>query len=152
MYRDQISIGLGWMIGSALLAGCLSQETIQRIEGTPGQEGTGIFLSRLPAVIKILATYEPTDQQRKIADERARRSLKTFQDESAKNSSVNVPTVIAVDTDADERSRGARSVMLWDTQTEEILGNEVYDVEEPPTLGNIALWNNVSARYVGRGM
>ena len=46
------SVGLLGLI----LTGCLSKEEIRRIESRP--EGTGITLSRLPEMIRILVKYE----------------------------------------------------------------------------------------------
>lgn len=129
---------------AVLSSGCLSPETIRKIEGTPGQEGTGIMGSRLPAVIKILATYEASAEQKAVAEERAHAA-------QAKLKGKKKPRYIAVDTDRDNRAQGAASVMLWDTQTEEIVGNNVYDVEAPPKLGEVAMWDTLSAQYVGVG-
>ncbi len=145
MSRGTIAIGA---TGVALgLAGCLSPKTIRKIEGTPGQEGTGIMLSRLPAVIKILATHPATDEQRQVAEARA----KAAQAQLKAGDKAGVPRYLAVDTEPDERSLGKVSVMIWDTHSEEIVGNEVYDVEEPPELGDLAMWQTFSAQYVGVG-
>ena len=129
---------------AVLASGCLSPETIRRIEGTPGQEGTGIMGSRLPAVIKILATYEATAEQKAVVEKRARAAQVELKGKKK-------PRYIAVDTARDDRAQGAASVMLWDTQTEEIVGNNVYDVETPPQLGEVAMWETLSAQYVGIG-
>lgn len=125
-------------------AGCLSPEAIQRIEGAPGQEGTGIMLSRLPAVIKILATYPASESQAAIAEERARSAQRELGAEVTSR-------YLAVETESDTRMQGAAAVMLWDTQTEEIVGNNVYDVEAPPPPGEVAMWDTISAQYVGIG-
>jgi hypothetical protein len=134
-----------------LVNGCLSPETVRRIEGAPGQEGTGVFLSRLPEVVRILATYPASDQQRELADQRARAALAELKTRADTQPNLELPAVIAVDTEPAPRARGSRSVMLWNTQTEEIVGNDVYDVEAPPRVGDVAMWNQVSARYVGQG-
>lgn len=135
------------LVLAALGAGCLSPEAIRRIEGTPGQEGTGITLTRLPEVIKILATYEATESQRQVAAERAQAAQARWKKQGEKDA----PRYLAVDTEPDERSRGKASVMIWDTQTEEIVGNNVYDVETPPRPGDVAMWETYSAQYVGVG-
>ena len=129
-----------------LLPGCLSPEVVRRIEGAPGEEGTGVFLSRVPEVIKILATYEATDRQRQVTIERAKRTQAALEMEDAE-----LPKIIAVDTEPDDRRQGARTIMLWDTQTEEIVGSKVYDVETPPKPGEVAMWETYSAQYVGVG-
>ena len=92
-----------------------------------------------------LAAYEATEEQRTVATERARATVTHMKNDGQKE----FPRYIAVDTEPDERNKGKASVMLWDTQTEEIIGNNVYDVEEPPKLGDIAMWETFSAQYVG---
>jgi hypothetical protein len=126
-------------------AGCaLSPDVVRRIEGEPGQEGTGIMFTKLPRAIKILATYEATAQQRAVVEARAGR----LRDASRPGGASRY---LAIDTAPDERGRGTASVMLWDTQTEEIVGNNVYDVEVRPKAGEIALWETYTAHYVGTG-
>lgn len=60
-------------------------------------------------------------------------------------------TVIAVDTQADNRLQGSRAVMLWNTQTQRFVGNNVYDISSPPAKGQVAQWGSTTARYVGSG-
>ena len=126
-------------------AGCLSSEQIARIEETPGQEGTGIFLSRLPEVIKIIATYEATETQRTVASRQAEQVLARIRQEL--KSGDTLPDHIAVETEPDGRLQGKSTVMLWDTQTEEIVGNKVYDVEETPRPGDVARWESYTATF-----
>lgn len=140
MRKDCIAAAAGLL----LAAGCLSPEVVRRIEGSPGQEGTGIAFSRLPAVIKILATYAASEEQTSTATERARAAQQQL-DPAA------TPRYLAVETIPDARLQGAAAIMLWDTQTEEIVGNQVYDVEAPPPPGEVAMWDTISAQYVGVG-
>jgi hypothetical protein len=42
-------------------------------------------------------------------------------------------------------------VMIWDTQSETIVGNNVYDVQAPPAVGSTAKFETYSAQYVGSG-
>lgn len=100
----------------------------------------------LPRAIKILATHEATHEQRRVASERARVILQQRSDDEKASERFMV-----VDTAPDERNRGAVSVMIWDTQAEEIVGNNVYDVETRPRLGDVAMWDTYSAEYVGSG-
>jgi hypothetical protein len=60
-------------------------------------------------------------------------------------------TIIAVDTQADSRLKGDRAVMLWNTQTQRFVGNNVYDISSPPAQGQVAQWGSTTARYVGSG-
>lgn len=59
--------------------------------------------------------------------------------------------VIAVDTQPDNRLKGDRAVMLWNTQTQRFVGNNVYDISSPPAEGQVAQWGSTTARYVGSG-
>jgi hypothetical protein len=138
------------IVAGMLNAGCLSQEAIRAIEGTPGQEGTGITLSRLPRAIKIMATYPASDAQRDVARTRAQEAVAALR-QAHREGDDALPPMLAVDIEPDERSRGTVSVMLWDTQTEQIVGNNVYDVEERPRLAEVAMWEDYSAVYVGQG-
>ena len=60
---------------------------------------------------------------------------------------------IAVDTVKDRRasSKAKRVVMLWDTQSETLVGNNVYDVKSTPSLGHVMVFETYSAEYVGAG-
>jgi len=139
---------LALALGVGALCGCsLSPETIRRIEGTPGEEGTGAFLSKLPRAIQILATNDATERQRKVASDRVLASLAQLNEKELKK----LPEYLTVDTESDERAQGTKNVMLWDTQTEEIVGNDVYEVETPPEQGEVARWNEYTARYIGAG-
>jgi hypothetical protein len=64
-----------------------------------------------------------------------------------------VPRYIAVDTEKDQRTspKAKKSVMIWDTQSQEIVGNNVYDVESTPSVGSTARFETYSAEYVGSG-
>ena len=59
--------------------------------------------------------------------------------------------VIAVDTQPDNRLQGDKAVMLWNTQTQRFVGNNVYDISSPPAEGQVAQWGSTTARYVGSG-
>ena len=60
---------------------------------------------------------------------------------------------IAVETEPDERTspEAEANVMIWDTESEKIVGNNVYDVEETPEVGSTAKFETYSAEYVGSG-
>jgi hypothetical protein len=64
-----------------------------------------------------------------------------------------LPRYIAVDTTKDERTspQAAKAVMIFDTQTQEIVGNDVYDVRSTPPVGGTARFETFTAEYVGTG-
>jgi hypothetical protein len=63
------------------------------------------------------------------------------------------PRYLAVNTPPDaKREPGVKhDVMLWDTQSESLVGNNVYDIPTPPPLGAKAKFDTYSAQYVGGG-
>jgi hypothetical protein len=138
----------------ALAAGCLSQEEIRRIESRP--EGTGIQFSRLPEMVKILATYEATPVQRQQARARAvdyQRRRDETRNEAATAAAGTEPQYVAVQVEPDERKQGEAQVMIWDTRAAEFIDNSVYDVEEAPREGAEMRWETRSATlaavYIG---
>ena len=58
---------------------------------------------------------------------------------------------IAVDTVREKDSKGAKSVMIYDTQTQQVVGSSVYDVKESPKEGSVSKFDTYSAEYVGSG-
>jgi hypothetical protein len=57
---------------------------------------------------------------------------------------------IAVQTVRESDSKGA-PVMLYDTQTQQIVGNNVYDVKQAPKAGTVSKYDTYTAEYVGGG-
>jgi len=107
----------------------------------------------------IIAKHQATERQRKIAEQRARvyqgklvaqRKAATT---SGKKPAKKAPRYIAVDTVKDEKTspKAKKAVMIWDTQSETIVGNNVYDVQNPPEVGSTAKFETYSAEYVGSG-
>jgi hypothetical protein len=41
--------------------------------------------------------------------------------------------------------------MIWDVEREQIVGNNVYDVESTPSVGQTAKFETYAAEYVGTG-
>ncbi len=64
-----------------------------------------------------------------------------------------LPRYIAVDTSKDERTvpQAEKSVVIFDTETQEIVGNNVYDVKSTPPVGGTAKFETYTAEYVGNG-
>ena len=65
-----------------------------------------------------------------------------------------LPHYVAIDTPKDKRcSPGTKKdVMIWDTQSEALVSNNVYDVTTPPAVGSTAKFDTYSAQYVGNGL
>ena len=126
----------------------------------------------------VIAKHQATERQRRIAEERARTAYQKMVAEnrrreaaaaevskpqtSGKKPSVakrppkpaKLPRFIAVDTVKDERTapKAKKSVMLWDTQAERVVGNDVYDISTSPPVGSTARFETYSAQYVASGI
>lgn len=136
---------------------------------SPEAEGTGIMGAGLVRAVVIIAKYQATERQRRIADQRARVAYAKLAQRAGQSESRKTPTgaasntaerkparkklprYLAVDTEPDARSKGSRSIMLWDTQVQEVVGNNVYDVETAPPPLKSAQFETYSAEYVGSG-
>ena len=75
----------------------------------------------------------------------------------AKNIGVDskpLPRYIAVDTVKDKRAspKAKKVVMVWDTHAENFVGNNIYDVENPPPLGSTTKFETYAAEYIGTGL
>jgi hypothetical protein len=124
--------------------------------------------------------HEASEYQRKVAEANARKYMaahvkvkeekttstskpgktggttsKTDKPESKEKhaAKTKLPRYVAVDTVTDKRSAPGtkKDVMIWDTQSETLVGNSVYDVQNVPTLGSTAKFETYSAQYVGDG-
>jgi hypothetical protein len=105
------------------------------------------------ATTYIIAKQQASVRQRRIAEQRARAYYSRMS--ASKKVALKKKRVryIAVDTEKDQRTspRAKKSVMIWDTQTQEVVGNEVYDVQSTPAPGTTAKFDTYAAEYVGTG-
>ena len=100
----------------------------------------------------VVSKHQASERQRRLAEQRARvyyGRLSSAKKAQMKQSKVRY---IAVKTESDEHtSKGATPVMLWDTQSQSVVGNDVYDVGKTPSVGTTARFESHSAQYVGTG-
>jgi hypothetical protein len=113
----------------------------------------------------VIAKQQATERQRKIAEQRARIYLaeqqKAEQKKAAqaaqlasnkkKPKAEKKPRYIAVETVKEENSQGKSQVMVFDTQSNEIVGNNVYDLKASPKVGQTTKFDTYTAEYVGTG-
>ena len=148
-------------------AAALTAGTIARAAGMSSAESfaTGAAVGAVVAATAyVIAKHQATARQRRIAEERARIAyarMKEHQRAVAKANSGSghtasapkVPRYIAVDTEKDEHTspKAKKSVMIWDTESQDIVGNSVYDVSTPPSVGKTTKFDTYSAEYVGTG-
>lgn len=108
---------------------------------------TGSISTRLiSGTVAIIAEHEATERQRRVAAERGHAwSART---------STRHGRYIAVDTERDRRTspQAQKSVMIFDTEAQQVVGKNVYDVQSPPPAGEIARFQTYSALYVGPGL
>lgn len=123
-------------------------------------------LSSIVAYVKVVAKREATKQQAMVAQQRARAIAAAMSPAArAKSRYIAVETVRSA---ADFRTQpgvyipGApspagpapkfeRSVMIFDTARQTLVGNSVYDINNTPAVGTTAKFETYTARYVGGG-
>ncbi|MDX2079567.1 MAG: hypothetical protein SFU53_02165 [Terrimicrobiaceae bacterium] len=104
----------------------------------------------------IISKQQATERQRKIAEQRARIYMARLEKQKAAEAAAGrkaakKPRFIAVKTDRSSESQGEASVMVFDTQTNQVVGNNVYDLKSTPQVGQTAKFDTYSAQYVGTG-
>ncbi len=108
--------------------------------GTAGIDAAGSVTARYYWVAK----YAATPVQRQVAVERGRAAVKKMAKRSVKPKS----RYIAVTTKRDARAKTATNVMIFDTKSESIIGNTVYDLNERPPSGQPIRFETYSASYL----
>jgi hypothetical protein len=155
-----------------ILNGCTGMPSYEALfDPSPEAEGTGVMGAGLVRAVVIIAKYQASERQRTVANQRARaayaklvrraeqtRPTPVRLDAGEKKTATRkparkkLPRYIAVDTERDTRSKGTKSIMIWDTQVQEVVGNEVYDISTPPRPLDTARFDTYSAQYVGIGL
>lgn len=99
----------------------------------------------------VVAKHQASVEQQKIAEQRARLYYAQLDAEQKAEMKKKKVRYIAVDTQKDKRIEGEKAVMVFDTQNQQLVGNNVYDVKESPTVGTTAKFDTYNAQYVGTG-
>jgi hypothetical protein len=97
----------------------------------------------------VIAKRQATERQRRYAEERARLAYQNAP--PPRRAQYRKARYIAVPTVREPDSSGAKSVMIFDTQTQQVVGNNVYDVKQTPKEGSVSKFDTYSAEYVGTG-
>ena len=157
-----------WFVTSAvLLSGCASRTSSRHDDppaepfttgigqaarlGGAAQIASPVGQATVTASSFIIAKYQATEIQRKIAGQRARHAYHQMPPEQKQALQTKRIRYIAVATQKDHRFKGRQAVMIWDTQTEALVGKEVYDVAAPPPVGRSVKFDTYAAEYVGGG-
>ena len=109
----------------------------------------GVSMQLAGATVEIIAKHEATEQQRQIATQHARTYLKAHPPRSKKRRH----RYLAVDTARDSRTspQAQKVVIIFDTEAQQVVGKNVYDVQTAPALESVARFETYSAEYVGSG-
>jgi uncharacterized membrane protein YhiD involved in acid resistance len=124
---------------------------------TLGAGDTRVASAQVQAVamanITVLAKRQASERQRKLAEERARKFQAKLTPEKKAVMKKKKVRYIAIDTEKDQRTvpKAQKTVMIWDVETQQIVGNNVYDVEATPSVGQTAMFETYAAQYVGTG-
>lgn len=161
-------LGAGLLLG---LAGCTepaaetsgnASYTIQKIESSgAGADGTVRVKLTTPGqlaeadedsigqFVQVIARHEATKRQRAVAEARARRAFHKISVRNRKR------RYLAVETDpvaVAGAAKAEKSVMVWDTDSQEIVGNDVYDIASSPAAQTLVRFDTYSAVYIDSGM
>lgn len=102
----------------------------------------------------IISKQQATERQRKVAEQRAKlymARLEKQQQEQAAAKKAKKPRYIAVQTEKTDKTQGKAAVMVFDTQSNEVVGNSVYDMKSTPQVGETTKFDTYTAQYVGTG-
>lgn len=149
-----------------VLAGCgdkYDRLTSRMISDSYRAKGS-ISLNTLaaPAVeLYYIQRYGANALQKKTAEETAHRYLMNRRARApiqnahpvsgAFNAKYAASRYVAVDVPRIATSKGAASVMVFDTQSRQIVGNTVYDLEVRPKAKQPIIYDSHPAQYIGDG-
>ena len=104
-------------------------------------------------VVYIIQKREASERQKQIAEQRARRAYANMSTKRKAQLKAKKVRYIAVDTEKDAKTspQAKKSVMVWDTDKQQIASDNVYDVQKSPPVGETAKFDRYSAEYVGSG-
>ena len=99
----------------------------------------------------VIAKHQATEEQNRIAEARAKLYYAKLDAEQKEAMQKKKVRYIAVDTEKDDKIQGEKAVMVFDTQTQQLVGNDVYDVKDAPKVGQTTKLDTYTAQYVGTG-
>lgn len=134
--------GLGIALLCSSLNGCSRGDIMEAISISSAIAGAA-------AVITIVAVHKATERQRQAAREQAGFAQQMIEQHGTRG--LKRSRYIAVATLREPDSEGAKSLMIFDTQTEQVVGNRVYEVKTEPKNGQFGKFETYSAEYVGTG-
>lgn len=116
--------------------------------GYVGSSAIGYGISGATSlVVSVMARHEASEQQRQIAEARAEAYLAGL--DEGQRREVKKRRYLAVETKRQPENTGKRSVMVFDTKNDRLVGNEVLDIGSAPATGTTAKFDTVNTTYVG---
>ncbi|MEI9896648.1 MAG: hypothetical protein WDN28_23000 [Chthoniobacter sp.] len=101
----------------------------------------------------VISKHQATERQRRVAEQRARVYYAHLAPSRKVALKKNRVRYLAVDTDRSKQAppEAKKSVMIWDTQSETVVGHDVYDVKTTPAVGATGKFDRYPAYYAGSG-
>jgi hypothetical protein len=143
-----------FVAGAISAESCLAQLPLPPIPYLPGSSNAAAAAAAAAiVVVLIIEAHEASERQKEIANERARRAYQGMPAKRKAALKAKKVRYIAVDTEKNEKTspKAKKSVMVWDTETQQVANDKVYDVQKSPSVGETAKFDRYSAEYVGSG-
>jgi hypothetical protein len=102
------------------------------------------------AALTVVAIHNATERQLQVATEQGRLAAQAIATKHA-GRGVKKSRYLAVATVREPDSQGTKSLMIFDTETNQVVSPHVYDVKGEPKSGQTAKFETYSAEYVGTG-
>lgn len=108
-------------------------------------------------VVTIVEKRRASDQQQRLAQSRAEAEMRRRNSSQSKRTySQNSRTApkpkqryLAVETSTDQRTTSsAKNVMIYDTRSNKLVSNDVYDIKKAPKHGQVAKFESYNAEYI----
>lgn len=128
-----------------------TQTMLIRLQATEYQRKIAIARARAYVDAQFKNTAEPRHTEKSVADSK---KPKTNAPQTAAQPKKKLPRYLAVETVKDKRSAPdvKKVIMIWDTQSESLVSNNLYDVKTPPVPHTVAKFETYSAEYIGTGL
>jgi len=127
-----------------------TQTMLIRLQATEYQRSVAIARARTYVDAQFKNTAEPSHVEKSTAKSK---KPKAEAPQVAAQPKKKLPRYLAVETVKDKRTspQVKKVIMIWDTHSESLVSNDLYDVKTPPPAGTVAKFETYSAEYVGAG-
>ena len=127
-----------------------TQTMLIRLQATEYQRSVAIARARAYVDAQFKGTAQPHQTEKATANSK---KTKPSAPQTAAQPKKKLPRYLAVETVKDKRTspQVKNVIMIWDTQSESLVNNDLYDVKTPPPAGTVAKFETYSAEYIGAG-